>query len=146
MIQLRLYYFVHHAGKSRYMREHHMSAFLLGTMRDGQKRSICDDVSKKGVSMKRIAILLGLIILCTAMVSAGAQQEAVASKVPVTKPGMFPVVNTPVTLRAFVGMPAYVQDLRTNEFTLWYEEKSGVHIEWEVTPAEQALEKASREF
>ncbi len=53
----------------------------------------------------------------------------------VTAPGVFPVVNEPYTLRIFTAQPANVEDLETNDFTVMYEEKSGVHVEWELVPS-----------
>jgi putative aldouronate transport system substrate-binding protein len=61
----------------------------------------------------------------------------------VTAPGEFPVVTEPITLKVFAGQPAHIIDMATQEFTIWYEEQTGVRIEWEVTPSGEALEKAN---
>lgn len=49
-----------------------------------------------------------------------------------TEPGTFPVVKDKVTLTALVGQNAQMQDFATNEMTKWYEEKTNVHIDWQV--------------
>ena len=61
-----------------------------------------------------------------------------AGKSIVTAPGEFPVVNEPYTLKIFAAQPANVEDLVTNDFTKMYEEKSGVHVEWELVPTSDA--------
>lgn len=56
----------------------------------------------------------------------------------VTAPGEFPVVTQPYTLRIFAAVPANVENLLTNDFTIMYEEKSGVKVEWEIVPTSDA--------
>ncbi len=48
----------------------------------------------------------------------------------VSPPGTFPIVDEPVTLRVFATPRLWVEDMSTNYTTLWYEEKTNVHIEW----------------
>lgn len=54
----------------------------------------------------------------------------------VTKPGTFPVVKDKVTLKVLVAQSPFVQDINTNEFTQYYEDKTNVHIEWDVLSAD----------
>lgn len=44
----------------------------------------------------------------------------------------FPIVEKPMTLRIFSAKPTGLEDISTNEFTKWYDEKTGVTTEWEV--------------
>ncbi len=44
----------------------------------------------------------------------------------------FPIVKEPTTLRVFMRTPSNVADIDTNAFTKFYEEKTGVHVEWEL--------------
>ena len=61
----------------------------------------------------------------------------------VTPPGEFPVVTKPVTLSFFTPQAPNIPDMLTNEFTVMYEEKTGVHIEWELVPMNALGEKKS---
>ncbi len=45
------------------------------------------------------------------------------------------------TLKILVKGSASVEDFATNDFTKWLEEKTNVHIEWEVAPEKSANEK-----
>ncbi|MDQ6422732.1 ABC transporter substrate-binding protein [Paenibacillus sp. LHD-117] len=58
-----------------------------------------------------------------------------------TEPGTYPIVNEKVTLKVMVRGNPLVEDFNTNEFTKWYEEKTNVHIEWEVVPEQSMQEK-----
>jgi len=54
--------------------------------------------------------------------------------------GTFPLAEETVTLQILIPSNADVGsfDLEDNEFTRWYEEKTNVHIEWQMVPAEDA--------
>lgn len=54
--------------------------------------------------------------------------------------GTFPLTEDTVTLHILIPSNASVDsfELANNEFTRWYEEKTNVHVEWEVVPAEDA--------
>src|SRR5690625_1446331 len=67
--------------------------------------------------------------------------EPVQSESIVTPAGEFPIVKEKATLDVLVPSNAFVQDFKTNEFTKWYEEKTGVHVNWEVVPEEGVQEK-----
>lgn len=58
-----------------------------------------------------------------------------------TEPGTYPIVKEKTTLKVMVRGNPLVQDFATNEFTKWYEEKTNVHIEWEVVPEQSMQEK-----
>lgn len=58
-----------------------------------------------------------------------------------TPPGSFPIVKKKETLKVLVAGNTLVEDFNTNEFTKWYEEKTNVHIEWEVGPTKNGQEK-----
>ena len=59
----------------------------------------------------------------------------------VTPVGTFPIVSEPVTLTFFSPIRATIEDIATNDFTLWYEEKTGVHIEWNLAPTDEYATK-----
>ncbi len=58
-----------------------------------------------------------------------------------TPPGTYPITKEKVTLKVMVRGNPLVEDFATNEFTKWYEEKTNVHIEWEVVPEQSRQEK-----
>ena len=49
-----------------------------------------------------------------------------------------PLTKQKVTLRVFVQQQPTVQDFNTNAFTSWLEDKTNVHVEWIVVPADSA--------
>lgn len=51
-----------------------------------------------------------------------------------TEVGTFPIVKEPITLKVLVVSTPVVSDWETNEFTKWYEEKTNIKINFEVTP------------
>ncbi|MFD2115874.1 ABC transporter substrate-binding protein [Paenibacillus yanchengensis] len=58
-----------------------------------------------------------------------------------TPPGTYPITKEKVTIKAMVRGNPLVEDFATNDFTKWYEEKTNVHIEWEVVPEQSRQEK-----
>lgn len=89
--------------------------------------------------MKRV---LAMVLLCLMALACLAPATAGEESV-VTPPGEFPIVNEPVTLRFFAPQSANIPDMETNAFTTMYEEKTGVHIEWELAPSNVLSEKKS---
>lgn len=55
--------------------------------------------------------------------------------------GTYPIVKEKQTFRVFSPQNAFVDNIETNDFTKWYEEKTNVHIEWEVVPSTAAKDK-----
>jgi len=70
-----------------------------------------------------------------------AAAPAAAGACGVTAPGTFPVAKDKVTLSIFMIQSPLVKDMPTNELTLWYEEKTNVHIEWQMVPQQGLAEK-----
>ncbi|MFC5403459.1 ABC transporter substrate-binding protein [Cohnella soli] len=64
-----------------------------------------------------------------------------ASGEPQTEAGTYPITKEKTTLKVMVRGNPLVEDFSTNEFTKWYEEKTNVHIEWEVVPEQSMQEK-----
>ncbi len=59
----------------------------------------------------------------------------------VSAPGEFPIVSEKTTLHVLIGGSAQVEDYSTNEFTKWYEDKTNVHVEFDVLPVKDGTEK-----
>lgn len=55
-----------------------------------------------------------------------------------TVSGTFPLVEETATLRVMVPSSVDVASFEDNEFNRWYEEKTNVHIEWDVVPGDDA--------
>ncbi len=83
-------------------------------------------------SIALLSLLLALSVILTGC-NSKVENEKVAS-VEVSEPGEFPIVEEKITLRVLAGQRAYVEDFNTNEFTKWFEEKTNIHLEWEVVP------------
>lgn len=81
---------------------------------------------------KTLSILLCLVMTLT--------MATVALAAEVTPNGEFPVVNEKITLTVFAHALPSIVDLSTNAFTQWYEERTGVHIEWITAPQGNAME------
>ena len=84
--------------------------------------------------MKRIAIVLAMVMLCLTLTSCGESKRTGAedANMKLSAPGEFPITEEPLTYRIMVPTSNYIEDYNTNEFTLDYEKKTGIHIEWDV--------------
>jgi putative aldouronate transport system substrate-binding protein len=54
-----------------------------------------------------------------------------------TVTGDFPLSEEPVELTVLTPSNIYVASFEDNEFTRWYEEKTNVHITWQIVPNEE---------
>ncbi|WP_248930372.1 ABC transporter substrate-binding protein [Paenibacillus hamazuiensis] len=93
-----------------------------------------------------MALILSIGTLLSACSSQGggtepAKEEGKTAKAAVNPPGQLPIVNEKTTLKVLMKGSASVEDFATNEFTKWLEQKTNIHIEWEVTPEKTATEK-----
>jgi len=71
-----------------------------------------------------------------------ANQNDGEEKIPAVNPaGQFPITNEKTTVRIMMPSNPVVEDFATNEFTKYLEERTNVHIEWEIIPAKSAAEK-----
>ncbi len=95
--------------------------------------------------MKRITMSLMAFLLFFSTLLVGCNSNDVtndAKKVEVSAPGDFPIVEEKITLKVLAAQRAFVEDFETNEFTKWLEEKTNIHLEWEVVPeGEEAKQK-----
>jgi putative aldouronate transport system substrate-binding protein len=98
--------------------------------------------------MKKLVIVLLVTLIGVGFVYASGQQggEASGSRVMPTPPGTFPVVEEKVTLKLFAPQYATVENMDTNLLTLEYEEKSNVHIDWQLAPEQGFTEKRNLIF
>lgn len=60
----------------------------------------------------------------------------------VNEAGMFPIVKEQIQLTLAMGVHPKVEDVDTNQYTLYLEEKTGIDLVFEVLPFNEKLEKA----
>ncbi|MFE5324387.1 extracellular solute-binding protein [Paenibacillus sp. NPDC056579] len=98
---------------------------------------------KKKVISASLVVALGTTVALTGCGGADekAQADSKAAAEKVSPPGTFPIVKDKETLKVYnVGDPN-IEDLNTNEFTKWYENKTNIHVDWTVVPTTAKDEK-----
>lgn len=70
---------------------------------------------------KTLTLVLALAVLLTACLPASAA---------VTEKGVLPIVDEPITLTVAFPVNPKVEDINTNKLTLWYEEQTGIQLEF----------------
>jgi putative aldouronate transport system substrate-binding protein len=90
-------------------------------------------------------LLTMLFMACAAGVSvfaAGQQAEGGAEGgVTVSPAGVFPIVDEKITLSVFMAQDPMVVDYEDNYLTKLFEEKSNIHIDFQLVPSQQAADK-----
>lgn len=67
---------------------------------------------------------------------------ALAEGEPISPKGEFPIVKEPITLRVWSNLqPTMADGIEKNDATLFLEEKTGIHIQWEKVGINEAKEK-----
>lgn len=100
---------------------------------------------------KRTRVIMGaftafsiLLAGCTGSQSPKGSDEAPnagTEPIALSEPGTYPLVQEKTILKVMVRGNPLVENFETNDFTKWYEEKTNVHIEWEVVPEQSIQEK-----
>jgi putative aldouronate transport system substrate-binding protein len=92
---------------------------------------------------RTLRLIVGLVLLAPLALFASGQPDkaGAAGGIQVSPPGQFPIVAAPVTLRVFAIQDPRVENLDTNDYTLYMEKKTGVHIKWELVPQSGVDEK-----
>ena len=72
---------------------------------------------------------------------ANVKQSEAAQAEAVTPAGEFPIVKEPITLKVATIDATYVGPLKDVDFCKWYEEKTGIKIEWTELPSDGYKEK-----
>jgi putative aldouronate transport system substrate-binding protein len=92
-----------------------------------------------------VAITASSVVLLSACSDSGtkdaAQQTEAIVDDQVTPAGQFPITKEKTTLKVMVKGSSIVENFATNEFTKWLEEKTNIHIDWEVAPEKTFAEK-----
>lgn len=91
--------------------------------------------------MKKWSLFLSLtLVLAMALPLAGVAEPTV------TPPGEFPIVTEPITLRITVGQAPVQPGFEEIEILKNFEEKSGIHIEWDNVSAAMLTERRNIMF
>lgn len=91
--------------------------------------------------LKRICAVALATVMAVSLAACGGKGQGGQGSVEVSGVNQFPIVEEPTTLSIFCAKPYSVSDIETNEFTKWYEEKTGVKVQWDLIngDARQAL-------
>lgn len=99
---------------------------------------------KKGLKVV-VAITALSVVLLSACSDNGSKETAKQTEAvvddQVTPAGQFPITKEKTTLKVMVKGSSIVENFATNEFTKWLEEKTNIHIDWEVAPEKTFAEK-----
>lgn len=99
---------------------------------------------KRGLKVL-VAITATSLVLLSACSDSGSKETAQQTDAivddQVTPAGQFPITKEKTTLKVMVKGSSIVENFATNEFTKWLEEKTNIHIDWEVAPEKTFAEK-----
>ena len=71
----------------------------------------------------------------------GTYKSVPSGGVPVSDPGVLPIVENKTDMKVYIQQSATVEDYTTNKYTLWMEERTNVHLEWNAVPEQDATQK-----
>ena len=84
--------------------------------------------------MSKRIVALSLFVLLLALTLTASGQDMVSG------PGEFPIVEEPITLDILMLGAALVEDFNTNTFTNWYSERTGINLNFNIAPPNEAQE------
>ncbi len=86
--------------------------------------------------MRRLVVIMSCLLLIVAGMSfaSPSKESGAAATAGVSAPGVFPIAKEKVTLRFFATQFPTIEDLNTNLFTRYLENKTNVHIQWDLVP------------
>lgn len=95
--------------------------------------------------MKKLLIILTLSFVFVMALSgcAGGDTTGGGKVKGLSEAGEFPLVEKTATITMLSQEKADIKDILTNEFTVFYEEKTNVHVDWELIPSSSLAEKRS---
>lgn len=104
--------------------------------------------------MKRVPSIVLCTVLIASMLLSGCGKSSDEKKPQaapetkssiVTEAGAFPITKEKTSLKVMIQQSTFIQDYSTNEFTKYYEDKTNVHIDWNVVAGsgDQVTQKIS---
>jgi putative aldouronate transport system substrate-binding protein len=95
--------------------------------------------------MKKLLLILSALVVALAggqvFASGGQEPGAETGKGDVNPAGVFPIVDEKITLNVFMGQDPLVTDYDDNYLTKRLEDLTNIHVDLQLTPAQQAGEK-----
>lgn len=92
--------------------------------------------------MKKVLLMtLVSIVTTVALLATGEQETGPVGDVTMTPVGTYPIVEEKIEFDVFTKSDVSVIDFQTNEFTKWLEDKTNIHINFEISPADAVKEK-----
>ncbi len=106
---------------------------------------------KEGYEMARLqhvlAIAPALLAIGGTVFGAGqAAQDDGAPAAQLTEVGTTPIVTEKITLDFFAPQNPYITDIETNDFTVYLEDLTNIHINWDMVATDSLQEKLSLEL
>lgn len=102
-------------------------------------------MSKKLVSFLSMILCVSLLLPgCTSNAKKTDQESKTNTAVSdskVSPPGIFPITKEKITFKVVTVQDQTIDDIDSNEFTKWYEDKTNIHIQWTVLPGSAVKEK-----
>lgn len=98
---------------------------------------------------KSLISAVSLLMACSLVLGACAKSEKkeqnTAAALPgsdqVSEAGVFPITKEKTTMKVMIKGSSIVENFATNEFRKWVEDKTNIHLEWEVAPEKSFQEK-----
>lgn len=92
---------------------------------------------------KLLALMMAGTMVCGTFCGVQAEEdtELTVTEDGVTEKGVYPIVPEKITLTALVQQLPWVSDIETNEFTVWLEEVTNIHLDMIVVPQEGLKDK-----
>ncbi|MBF9017614.1 MULTISPECIES: extracellular solute-binding protein [unclassified Oceanispirochaeta] len=90
------------------------------------------------------SLILGALMavsMVPGLFATGQQDAGETKEVMVNPAGQFPIVDEKITLSAFIEQRALVEDLNTNDTTVFMEDKTNIHLDMLIVPTEAIAEK-----
>ena len=96
--------------------------------------------------MRKLGLLFALsfalsVLPALAFGAGQTMEEGAAGRLLPTPAGVLPIVEEPVTLQVFVAPAAFIGDFNTNKATIYWEEMTGVHVDWIQVPEQDKAQK-----
>lgn len=97
-----------------------------------KKREVHVVKKKKFVA---ISIILAMVFLAACQSKeSGKKENESTENITINPVGELPIVDETMTLQMFAPQLPTIENMKTNTYTKWLEEKTNIHIEWDLVP------------
>ncbi|CAM3899074.1 ABC transporter substrate-binding protein [Lederbergia lenta] len=93
-------------------------------------------MKKTAIIFISILAMMMMLVACSSNETKGNETEKKGNKeeVAINPVGELPIVDETMTLRMFAPQYASIENMETNLYTKWLEEKTNIHIDWDLVP------------